>query len=89
MKKTSLSTWFETFFDEKKLEDEIYTIEHEGQIHIMETSVVIEYIIHHTDSDSQRKIQQVLVKMDFHHRSHKTFHDYLKFLAKAYIQEFA
>ena len=55
----------------------------------METSVVIEYIIHHTDSDSQRKIQQVLVKMDFHHRSHKTFHDYLKFLAKAYIQEFA
>ncbi|PAD72853.1 hypothetical protein [Paenibacillus campinasensis] len=74
--------WFVNFFKEKRLDDDLYVIEHQGKAHIMESAVLRDIIVHRTPEEDQWLIQYMLLKMDLYNCD---LRDYLKLLAKGYI----
>lgn len=71
-----------TFFDEKQLPSDVFIVEHEGMTHIVESQVIQEVIINHTPEHEQKKILDVIVKIDF---LNGNVNDFLKHLAQGYV----
>lgn len=72
----------EKFFEEKEISYTIFRIEHENFTHIIDTEIVIKYILL-TKGHERNKIAGTLFKMDF---QNEPIIDYLKFLAQCMIQ---
>lgn len=77
----NFKTWFQTFLDEKSLPHEYWEIEHEGDIHFIDSDVVIEAIMAAPASE-QEAIKNMIVKIDF---ANGNVNDYFKHLAKGLI----
>ena len=72
--------FFETFFSEKDLTDEVYTVTSEnGPPNIIPSSVVIE-AVKRTRGEEAKKIETILRKIDF---LNGNVHHFLQHLAKA------
>ena len=72
--------FFETFFSEKNLTDEVYTVTSENGIpNIIPSSVVIE-AVKRTRGEEAKKIETILRKIDF---LNGNVHHFLQHLAQA------
>ena len=78
--------FFETFFSEKDLTDEVYTVTSEnGTPNIIPSSVVIE-AVKRTRGEEAKKIETILRKIDF---LNGNVHHFLQHLAKARARDTA
>jgi hypothetical protein len=77
----SFHEWFETFLSEKNLSFEVFEIEIEQQIHMINSETVID-LIKKASPEDQRAIKRMLVALDFRNAD---INDYLKHLGKGYI----
>lgn len=82
MRKTADQKYFDLFFDEKQLPYELFEIEHQGQMHFIDTDFVIE-LIKGAPAAEQKQIRNTLVKIDF---ANGNVNHFLKFLAEAYVK---
>jgi hypothetical protein len=82
MTKTAEQKYFENFFNEKEIGYTMFEIEHQGQMHFLDTDFVIE-LIKGAPKAEQMQIRNTLVKIDFANGDVKHF---LKFLAESYIK---
>lgn len=71
-----------TFFKEKAIPFTQWEIEHEGQIHIIDSDFIIDCILS-TEGQERHKIGSTIFSLDFRNAS---IVDYLKFLAECYIK---
>jgi len=74
---------FDTFFKEKDLPLTHWEIEHDGQIHYIDSDVVIEAILS-TTGQERTQIAGTLFKLDLHNAP---ILDYLKHLAECMIKQ--
>lgn len=79
---TNLQKWFTTFFEEKDLPNAQWEIEHEGQVHLVDSEFIQEVIIKSTPTHEQKGIQNVLVKIDF---KDGDVNHFLRHLAEGYV----
>lgn len=77
-----MANWFQQFFEEKNLSNDIFKVEHKGIIHMVESEFVIN-LIKSSSSSEQAKIKETLIRIDFRNGD---VNDYFKFLAEAYIK---
>ena len=79
-------TFFETFFSEKDLTDEVYTVTSaNGTPNIIPSSVVIE-AVKRTKGEEAQKIEAILRKLDL---ANGNIHHFLKHLAQALASDLA
>lgn len=71
-----------TFFKEKDIPFTQWEIEHDGQIHIIDSDFIIECILA-TEGKERHKIGSTIFSIDF---TNASMIDYLKFLAECYIK---
>lgn len=82
MKLMNFRKWFETLIEEKGIDQEDFTVEHEGMMHFIEMDVLKEFICK-SPGDIQAKIKENLVYIDF---KNGDIMDFLKHLAKGMIE---
>lgn len=82
MGKSDIAETLRKFFEEKKLENLMITIEHKDLMHVIETDVVIDLILNDASEKEQEGIWQMISKIDF---ANGDVQDYLQHLAKGYI----
>lgn len=73
--------WLETFLEEKKVPNKTFTIEFEGNTHIINSEQVID-LIRQASHSEQVKIKDILVKIDF---KNGDINHFLEHLAKGYL----
>lgn len=73
----------ELFFEEKDLEQRIFVVEHNELIHMVESDYLQDIIINHTPAAVQKKILEIIVKIDF---CNGDVNDFLEHLARGYIK---
>jgi len=79
-------TFFETFFSEKDLTDEVYTVTSaNGTPNIIPSTVVIE-AVKRTKGEEAQKIEAILRKIDL---ANGNIHHFLKHLAQALTADIA
>lgn len=71
-----------TFFEEKQLDSRIYEYEIEGMLHIVESEIVIDFLINSLDAATQKKIFEKIVYIDF---KNGDFHHFLEYCGKGMI----
>lgn len=81
MENSKFNEWFDTFIYEKGILFSLYTIEHNGENHFIDSDAVID-LIKKASSDEQKTIKNMLVRIDF---ANACVHDYFKHLGKCYI----
>lgn len=74
-------TYFNRFFSEKNLGSRTYEIEHNGQLHLVDSEVVIEAICGTTGRE-KAQIESTLQKIDFHNGD---VHHFLEHLARGLV----
>ena len=79
---TKTQKYFELFFEEKEINYEMYEIEHEGEMHLIDTDFVIECIKEYWQG-KQEQIANTLRKIDF---ANGNVNHFLKFLAEAFVK---
>lgn len=79
---TKTAEYFENFFNEKEIRYEEWTIEHNGQLHFIDTDFVIE-LIKGTSGNEAKQIRDILIKIDFMNGNVSHF---LRHLAEGYIK---
>jgi len=60
----SFSVWLDTFIKEKEVELEVLRVKYEDTVHFVDLDVLIEFI-NQLDDESQGKIKDTLVRIDF------------------------
>tara|TARA_R100001443_G_scaffold88238_2_gene94750 strand:+ start:1811 stop:2059 length:249 start_codon:yes stop_codon:yes gene_type:complete len=79
-----MNNFFTTFFNEKKLDFQYYTVNSpNGTPNIIPSTVVIE-AIKHTKGEEAAKIKDMLIKIDFFNGN---IHNYLQHLAQALTKD--
>lgn len=73
-----------TFFEEKQLDEQTYSIPWGNLLHNVDTSFMVDLIVNHTPGDEQLTIWHIISKLDYQNGD---IHDFLKFLAKLYVQK--
>jgi len=73
--------WLEVFIEEKGYENEVFNFEMQGQFHMVEMDFLVEFL-KGIDGENQRKIKDMLVKIDFMNGNVK---DFLLHCAKGYV----
>ena len=73
-----MTTFFETFFSEKDLDDQVYEVKVNETYHLISTSIVIDQIKTTTGAEAE-KIETILRKIDF---LNGDVHHFLKHLAQ-------
>jgi len=85
MKNRNFNNWIDTFLREKDIDKyETFTIERNGNQHIIEIGHVVE-MIKVTDTQEQNAIKNMLVKIDF---LNGDVRDYIKHLANALVDAY-
>jgi hypothetical protein len=79
---TKTQKYFELFFEEKEIRYELFEIEHNEEMHFIDTDFVIE-LIKKAPAREQDQIANTLRKIDF---VNGNVNHFLKFLAEAYIK---
>ena len=80
-----MKDWFEGFFEEKELETMTWEIEdNKGNTHIITNEIVVEHI-QASPEEEQRKIKDILVKIDF---ANGDVNHFLNHLAKAIVNNY-
>ncbi len=82
--KQMANTFFETFFAEKDLTEQIYEIEMLGSLHLIPTESVIEKI-KTTQGEEAKQIENILRQIDF---KNGDVHHFLRHLATAMAAQF-
>jgi hypothetical protein len=77
----TFKNWFETFLDEKALPFKSWEIQVDGEIHFIDSDVVIEAILNAPEHE-QKAIKEMIVKIDF---VNGNVNDYFKHLATGLI----
>ncbi len=76
-----LATFFRKMIDEKELLNEVISIEHDGILHFVEVTLLLE-VIENASEKEKEQIKNTFSIIDF--KNGNLMH-YLKFLAEAYI----
>jgi hypothetical protein len=71
------------FFEEKQLENRMYTIFYEGVAHEIDTAFVIDYMLNHLDQTRQMDAQRILTKMDVYNGN---IHDFLQYVGRGCVK---
>ncbi|WP_068505882.1 hypothetical protein [Paenibacillus kribbensis] len=71
------------FFDEKELEPQTFSIEHNETVHFVDLEYLKDIIINHASVQEQRTIRGVIAQIDFRNGD---MTDYLKHLAEAFVK---
>ncbi len=61
---SNFQKWFQTFLDEKDIPYQMFEIEHDGEMNLIDTDVVIEAIMNCNPTE-QAQIKNIIVKLDF------------------------
>lgn len=78
----SFNKWLDTFISEKNIDrDRIFSVNHKGDIHIVEMERLIE-LCKSTTLMQQGQIKSILVELDFYNRN---CIDFFKHLAEGYV----
>ena len=78
------NSFFNRFFAEKELSDEIYEIEVDGTLHMVETGAVLEHIAK-TQGEERLHIEAIIRKIDWHNGDlHHFFRHLAEYMAKSY-----
>lgn len=80
--KSAFQKWFETFMEEKQLDSKVYEVEHNGDLHMIETEKVAELILKALPAE-QAQIKNTIVKIDF---MNGNVHHFFNHLAMAYVK---
>lgn len=75
--------WLETFFEEKQVPFQQWSIAHRDNIHIIDNEMVIEIIKNHCSKNEQEQIQHKLRQIDF---ANGDVNHFLKHLAEGYVR---
>ncbi len=74
----NFTNWFNTFLQEKNLPLEVWNIKDaSGSTHIIDSDIVVETILQATSTQEQKKIQCILVQIDFKNGSVNHFFHHL------------
>ncbi|MBT2728405.1 hypothetical protein J7E63_15860 [Bacillus sp. ISL-75] len=79
---TKTAKYLELFFDEKEIQYEAFEIDHNGNIHLIDTDVVIE-AIKNAPAREQDQVANTLRKIDF---ANGNVNHFLKFLAEQFVK---
>jgi hypothetical protein len=79
---TKTAKYLDLFFEEKEINFEMFEINHEGQMHLIDTDFVIE-LIKGAPTGEQDQIANQLRKIDF---VNGNVNHFLKFLAEAFVK---
>ena len=71
------------FFEEKELQYMEWTVEHDGNIHFIDSDFIKEVIINSTPQHEQKQIVETITMIDF---KNGDINHFLEFLANAYIR---
>lgn len=82
-KMSKFEEWIRTFFDEKDVPVVKWTFEHNGDVHYIDNYDMLEIIIEGLDRKTQAQIKEKLVQIDFYN---KDVNDFMKYLAKGYVE---
>lgn len=74
--------WLKTFVEEKGIQHEHFTVDYQGQLHIVEMDFLIDFLSG-LDKKNQDKIKLTIIQMDF---LNKNVMDFMKYCAEGYIQ---
>lgn len=75
-------TFFERFFEEKEIKEQLFEVEHNGEIHMISSDTIIEMMDVAPESE-QEAIEQQLRTLDFNNRPIEPF---LEHLAECYVK---
>lgn len=81
-KESTVQNTLKTFFEEKRLEDRIYSVSHGSKVHVVESGFVIDLIVNHSSEAEKEQIWPILSKLDF---LNGNIHHFLEHLAKGYV----
>ena len=73
--------WLDLFLEEKGVENALYEVNHNGIIHMIDIKFIID-LIKQCSLDEQKKIKEVIIKIDFRNGN---IDDFFNYLAKCYI----
>jgi hypothetical protein len=76
--------WLETLIEEKGLENEIFTIDYEGEFHMIEMQFLVEFL-GGMDKRNQDKIKNILVMIDF---KNGDVMDFMNHCARGYVETY-
>jgi len=79
---SNFNKWVSTFLEEKNLPFKSFTIEHNGEQHIIDTDFIIDLIKNCSDAE-QASIKNTIVKIDFNNGDVNHFFEHL---ATGYIK---
>lgn len=81
---TTFTKWFETFLEEKNLPFESFELNNSGEVHFIDTDIVIE-AIKGAPAAEQNGIKNMLVKIDF---LNGNVNHYFQHLAQALVNNY-
>lgn len=81
-KESAAQKMLKAFFEEKQLEDRIYSVSHGSKVHVVETGVVVDLILNHSSESEKEQIWTILSKLDF---MNGNVHHFLEHLAIGYV----
>jgi len=82
---SNINLWFDTFLDEKNLPYVVWEIvDRAGMTHFIDSDFVIE-TIQNAPAEEQKKIKEIIVKIDFHNGDVNHF---FRHLAKGIVNEY-
>jgi|GEM_PF-6437413 hypothetical protein len=55
----------EQFFEENELKDRIFTVEHKGTVHMVESALLKDIIINRTPVHEQQQIRGIITNINF------------------------
>lgn len=79
---SNFNTWFETFISEKEIPYSMFELDHNNEIHFIDSDTVID-LIKNASPGEQKTIKNALVYLDFRNAD---INDYLKHLAICYLK---
>lgn len=78
----NFNVWFDTFVSEKNLLFAVFQVEHNNEIHLIDSDLVIG-LVKNSSTDEKKTIKNALVYLDF---KNADINDYFKHLATAYVK---
>lgn len=83
-KSDSTKAYLETFFKEKNLPFEKFTVIHNKETHLISNLAVIDYLVNSLDSENQKTVKDILAQLDF---TNDELNDFLEYCAIGVVSQ--
>lgn len=75
--------YLERFFEEKEIHYDVFEVKHNGKVHLIDNEMIIDLILYRTPLPEQKKIVDILRKIDF---ANGNVNHFLQHLANAFVK---